>query len=84
MSPVIAHFLSLIHIFTIRNENGVYVVEGSWVENLVGSINLADDESFNFFQRSLRRKGVIDALEEKGIQEGDTVRLYEIEFDYVK
>ncbi|MBE7027308.1 MAG: GTPase ObgE [Ruminococcaceae bacterium] len=71
-------------LFTIRNENGVYVVEGSWVENLVGSVNLADDESFNFFQRSLRSKGVIDALEEKGIQEGDSVRLYDIEFDYVK
>lgn len=70
--------------FTIRNENGVYVVEGSWVENLVGSVNLADDESFAFFQRSLRRRGVIDALEEKGIKEGDTVRLYEIEFDYVR
>lgn len=70
--------------FTIRNENGVYVVEGSWIENLVGSINLADDESFNYFQRALRRKGVIEALENKGIQEGDTVRLYEIEFDYVK
>lgn len=71
-------------LFTIRNENGVYVVVGSWVENLVGSTNLADDESFAFFQRSLRSKGVIDALEEKGIQEGDTVRLYDIEFDYVK
>lgn len=70
--------------FTIRNENGVYVIEGSWIENLVGSVNLADDESFAFFQRSLRRKGVIDALEKKGIKEGDTVRLYEIEFDYVK
>ena len=69
--------------FTIRNENGVYVVEGTWVENLVGSTNLADDESFNYFQRALRKKGVIDALEEKGIQEGDTVRLYEIEFDFV-
>ena len=71
-------------LFTIRNENGVYVVEGTWVENLVGSTNLADDESFNFFQRQLRKRGVIDALEEKGVQEGDTVRLYEIEFDYVK
>ncbi len=71
-------------LFTIRNENGVYVVEGRWVENLVGSVNLADDESFNYFQRSLRTKGVIDALEEKGINEGDTVRLYDIEFGYVR
>ena len=71
-------------LFTIRNENGVYVVEGTWIETLVGSVNLADDESFNFFQRSLRNKGVIDALEEKGIEEGDSVRLYDIEFDYVR
>ncbi len=71
-------------LFTVRNENGVYVVEGDWVEYLVGSVNLADDESFNYFQRTLRNKGVIDALEEKGIQEGDTVRLYEIEFDYIR
>lgn len=71
-------------LFTVRNENGVYVVEGDWIEYLVSSVNLADDESFNYFQRTLRKKGVIDALEEKGIQEGDTVRLYEIEFDYVR
>lgn len=42
--------------FTIRNENGVYVVEGTWVENLVGSTNLADDESFNYFQRACVKK----------------------------
>lgn len=70
--------------FTIRNENGVYVVEGRWVEQLVGSVNFADDESFNYFQRMLRKRGVIGALEEKGIQEGDLVRLYEIEFEYVR
>lgn len=70
--------------FTVRNENGVYVVEGSWVEYLVNSVNLSDDESFSYFQRMLRKKGVIDALEAKGIQEGSTVRLYDIEFDYVR
>lgn len=70
--------------FSIRNENGVYVVEGRWIENLVGSVNLNDNESLQYFQRMLRRKGVIDALEEKGISEGDTVRIYDIEFDYVK
>ena len=70
--------------FTIRNENGVFVVEGSWVENLVNSVNFSDEESFSYFQRSLRRKGVIDALEAKGVVEGTTVRMYELEFDYVK
>lgn len=70
-------------LFEIRRENEVFVVEGSWVENLVCSTNLADDESFNFFQRSLRKKGVIDALEKAGIKEGDTVRMYDLEFDFV-
>ncbi len=84
IEPVIEEIAADEPLFTIRNVNGVFMVEGTWVENLVGSTNLADDESFAFFQRSLRSKGVIDALEEKGIQEGDTVCLYDIEFDYVK
>ena len=70
--------------FTVRNENGVYVVEGGRVERIVNSTNFDDYESLQFFQKSLRNLGVIDALEEKGIQEGDTVRLYEIEFEFMR
>ena len=70
--------------FTVRNENGVYVVEGGRVERIVNSTNFDDYESLQFFQKSLRNLGVIDVLEEKGIQEGDTVRLYEIEFEFMR
>ncbi|MBE7037874.1 MAG: GTPase ObgE [Ruminococcaceae bacterium] len=70
--------------FTIRRENEFYVVEGEWVKRLVGSTNFSDSESLQYFQRSLKKKGVIKALEEKGITEGCPVKIYDIEFDYVK
>ncbi|HHY64245.1 MAG TPA: Obg family GTPase CgtA, partial [Clostridiaceae bacterium] len=69
--------------FTIRRENNVYVVEGPWVTKLLGSVNLNDRESLQYFQRAVRNMGVIEALAEKGIREGDTVRMGEIEFDYI-
>lgn len=68
--------------FTVRNENGVYVVEGSWIKNIVNSVNLDDYESSQYFQRVIKKKGLIKKLEDMGIQEGDTVQIYEIEFDY--
>jgi GTP-binding protein len=48
----------------------------------VGSTNFDNYESLQYFQRSLIKKGVINALEEMGIEEGDTVKIYEVEFDY--
>lgn len=68
---------------TIRNENGVYVVEGEWLLRLMGNINFSDRESLMYFQRMLKTKGVIDALEEKGASDGDTVSIYDFEFDFV-
>ena len=68
--------------FTIRLEDGVCVVEGPWIKNIVDSVNLNDYESSQYFQRIIRKKGLIRKLEEMGIQENDTVRIYEIEFDY--
>lgn len=70
--------------FKITVSDGVYEISGSRIEKIVGSTNFDDYESLQFFQRALRNLGVIDALEEKGIEEGDTVRLYDIEFDYVR
>lgn len=70
--------------FTIREEDGVYVVEGKWVEKVVGSTNFDDTESLQYFQRALKNKGVIKELEKMGIHEGDTVSVCGIEFDYVK
>ncbi|MGE4284313.1 MAG: GTPase ObgE [Clostridia bacterium] len=69
--------------FTVRVEDGVYIVEGKWMMKIVGSTNFDDAESLQYFQRTLKKKGVIEELEELGIQEGDTVRIYEIEFDYI-
>ena len=70
--------------FTIRRENDVFVVEGPIVEKLFSSVNFEDDESMGYFERTLRRMGVIDALREKGAEEGSTVRMDEMEFDFIE
>lgn len=70
--------------FEVRIENGVYVVEGPYIEKLLRHSNFDDAESMQYFQIALRRKGVIDALCEKGCGEGDPVRMYELEFDYTE
>jgi GTP-binding protein len=60
----------------------VWVIEGKWLERLVRNTNFSDTESMSFFDRSLRGAGVYDRLEEKGIKEGDTVSIYNLEFEY--
>ncbi len=70
--------------FTIRKEGDVYIVEGSWIRKVVGSTNFDVYESLQYFQRSLKTKGVIDELEQMGINEGDTVKIYDIEFEYMR
>ena len=69
--------------FTVREENGVYYVEGSWIKRMLGSTNFEDSESLQFFQNAIRKKGVIKALEKAGISEGDPVVMYELEFDFI-
>jgi GTP-binding protein len=69
--------------YQIRNENGVYVVEGPWVDRIMGSINLQDRESLQYFQRVMKTSGIVEALEQKGVSEGDTVRIGDAEFDFV-
>ncbi len=68
----------------ITVDNGVYIVEGMYVRKIVGSTNFDDYESLQYFQRALRKSGIIEMLEEKGIREGDTVHMYGVEFDYIK
>ncbi len=68
---------------TVRRENNTFYVEGEWLLNLMGQINFDDYESLNYFQRSLQKNGVIDLLKEKGINDGDTVNIYDFEFDFV-
>ena len=67
----------------IRREGEKYFVEGEWLYNFMGQINFDDYESLNFFQRVLGRRGVFDMLREEGIEEGDTVNIYDFEFDFV-
>ncbi len=69
--------------YTIRRENELYIVEGPLVDKLLGSVNFNDRESLQYFQRVMRNMGVIEALDQKGIDEGDTVRVGEIEFEYI-
>lgn len=72
------------HSVEINVEDGVYYVEADWLYKVMGSVNFDDRESLNYFQRVLRKSGVIDALEEAGVQDGDTVSIYDFEFDFVK
>ena len=67
----------------IRVEDGIYFVEGEWIYNLMGQINFGDYESMNFFQRVLKKQGVFDLLREKGVKDGDTVNMYDFEFEFV-
>ena len=69
---------------TIKNVNGTYVVEGEWLFNLMGQINFSNYESLNFFQRVLDKSGVFTELEARGCKEGDTVSIYDFEFEYIK
>ena len=69
---------------TIRRENGMFIVEGEWLFNLMGQINFSDYESLNYFQRILYRSGVFEELEKHGCVDGDTVSIYDFEFDFVK
>ncbi len=68
----------------IRQENRTFYVEGDWIYNLRGRINFDDYESLNYFQRVLQTAGVFDMLEARGCKDGDTVSIYDFEFDYVK
>ncbi|MCL2811092.1 MAG: GTPase ObgE [Clostridia bacterium] len=71
--------------FTVsRRDSGNFVVEGSSMERLMDSVNFGDVDSLNWFHRTLRRTGVIDALREAGAQEGDTVEIIDMEFDFVE
>ncbi|MDY3030152.1 MAG: GTPase ObgE [Clostridia bacterium] len=69
--------------FTIRRENEYYIIEGSWIEAVGGSVNFSDNESLAYFQRALLNKGVIEELVNMGIQEGQIVKIGDLEFEFV-
>ncbi len=78
----------LIHVdlpYTVEvDEDGMYVVEGPKIEKMLGYTNLDSEKGFAFFQTFLKETGILEQLEEAGIQEGDTVRMYGLQFDYYK
>lgn len=70
--------------YTVEKEDDMYVVEGPKIEKMLGYTNLDSEKGFAFFQKFLKDSGILDELEEAGIQEGDTVRMYGLQFDYYK
>ena len=72
--------------FTVEynEEENEYVVEGPRIEKMLGYTNLESEKGFTFFQGFLKDTGILEQLEELGIQEGDTVRMYGLKFDYYK
>ena len=65
-------------------DDGAYIVEGPKIDKMLGYTNIESEKGFLFFQKFLKEQGILAALEEKGIVDGDTVRMYGHEFDYYK
>ncbi len=70
--------------YEITMEEDMYVVEGPKIEKMLGYTNLDSEKGFAFFQKFLKDSGILDELESMGIEEGDTVRMYGLQFDYYK
>ena len=66
----------------IVHEDDTWIVEGPWLQRLMANVNFGDYESRNWFDRMLRDSGLFQRLEEMGIQDGDTVSMYNLEFEY--
>ena len=67
-----------------KGDDGVYYIEADWLARILYGSNMDDYESLQYMQRALRDSGIIDRLEEMGINEGDTVDIDGFEFDYVR
>lgn len=70
--------------FTVNVEDGVYFVEADWLWDILRTANMEDYSSLLYFQNVLRSSGIIDKLEEMGINEGDTVAIFDFEFEYIR
>lgn len=70
--------------FQVEVEEGVYYVDAPWLEPIMATINPDDYESLQYFQRVLRESGIIDRLDEMGVQEGDTVDIGGFQFEYIR
>ncbi|MDE7015071.1 MAG: Obg family GTPase CgtA, partial [Kineothrix sp.] len=72
------------HTVSYDEEEDVYIVEGPRIEKMLGYTNLESEKGFSFFQNFLKDTGILKELEDLGIQEGDTVQIYGLSFDYYK
>jgi GTP-binding protein len=68
--------------FEIEHLGSTWVIGGVWLERLIVNINFDDYESRNYFDQQLRKCGLFQRLEEMGIQDGDVVSIYDLEFEY--
>ncbi|MGI5930043.1 GTPase ObgE [Pseudoflavonifractor sp.] len=66
----------------ITHEDDLWIVEGPWLQRLMSNVNFGDYESRNWFDKMLRESGLFERLEEMGIEDGDTVSMYNLEFEY--
>ena len=70
--------------FMIEHEGSTWLITGEWLSRLVENINFDDYESRNYFDQQLRKCGLFARLEEMGIRDGDTVDIYDLEFEYMR
>ena len=69
--------------YTIRQEDRTFIIEGSFVDRLLDSINIYDPDSLRYFHKVLKNKGIMDELMEMGITDGDMVKLNDFEFEFL-
>lgn len=69
---------------TIKKENGVFTVKGEWLRQTMLSVNFADEDSLRYFENVLEKTGVTEALRKAGVQEGDTVSIYDFKFEFLE
>ena len=71
-------------VFKDEDEDGIFYIEGPRIEKMLGYTNLESEKGFVFFQNFMKQNGILEQLEDLGIVDGDTVRIYGHEFDYYK
>ena len=68
----------------MEKEDDIFVVEGPKIEKMLGYTNLDSEKGFAFFQKFLKETGILEQLENAGVQEGDTIRMYGLQFEYYR
>ena len=68
----------------VQDDDGTWLVDGPWLRQLMANVNFNDYESRNWFDKRLREAGVFQQMEDMGVQDGDNVCLYNLEFEYQK